>query len=287
IDINPKVLNTNYPAKVAIQGDANEVLPALLRKLKAKIHENNICFDARYKEVSQLISEQKASYKQEWYKHDSGSRVNPALFFDALRKRLPDDGYVVVDDGNHTFLTAELMPIHTARTMISPTDFNCMGYAVPATIGTKLLNPEKDVVSIIGDGAFLMTCMEITTASKNGLGAIFTIFNDGELSQISQAQEVPYNRKTCSVLADTRMQGVAMATGAAYVRIDENSDIDEMLDEAWRISKAGQPVVLDVNIDYSKQTRFTKGIVGTNLKRLPLNMKVRMISRALVRKVTC
>ncbi|KZZ33157.1 hypothetical protein A3757_19630 [Oleiphilus sp. HI0117] len=60
-----------------------------------------------------------------------------------------------------------------------------------------------------------------------------------------------------------------------------------MLDEAWRISKAGQPVVLDVNIDYSKQTRFTKGIVGTNLKRLPLNMKVRMISRALVRKVTC
>ena len=286
IDINPQVLNANYPAKVAIQGDANEVLPALLKRLESKVRQSNICFDTRINSVKKLIAEQKSLYKQEWLAHDSQDRVNPARFFDALRARLPDDGIVVVDDGNHTFLTAELMPIHTARGMISPTDFNCMGYAVPATIGAKLLNPEKDVVSIIGDGAFLMTCMEIVTATKNGLGAIFTVFNDGELSQISQAQEVPYNRKTCSVLADTRIQGVAMATGAEYIRIETDTEIESALHKAWGQSQKGIPVILDVNIDYSKQTRFTKGIVGTNLKRLPLNMKVRMISRALVRKVT-
>lgn len=286
IDINPEVLNANYPAKVAIQADANEVMPALLAKLKARIADSNICFDARRNQVSELIAAQKRAYRDEWAKHDSRDRVNPSLFFEALRKKLPDDGFVVVDDGNHTFLTAELMPIHTSRSMISPTDFNCMGYAVPATIATKLVNPEKDVVSIVGDGAFLMTCMEIATATKNQLGAIFTVFNDGELSQISQAQEVPYNRKTCSILADTRMQGVAMATGAQYVRMEQNGDIQNAIDEAWAYSKQGKPVILDVNIDYSKQTRFTKGIVGTNLKRLPMNMKVRMISRALVRKVT-
>ncbi|MFT7186174.1 MAG: acetolactate synthase-1/2/3 large subunit [Pseudohongiellaceae bacterium] len=49
-------------------------------------------------------------------------------------------------------------------------------YVVPAT---KLANSNKYVVSIIGDGAFLMTYMEIIAASEDNIGAIFTIFNDG------------------------------------------------------------------------------------------------------------
>jgi len=286
IDINPEAINANYPAKIAITGDSKDIAPLLLQKLEAKITEQNINVCARMKSVSANIAKDKLAYTKEWHQHDTKGRVNPSKFFDALRVKLPDDGFVVVDDGNHTFLTAELMPIHTPRSMISPTDFNCMGYAVPATIAAKLANPDKDVVSIVGDGAFLMTCMEIITASEHRLGAIFTVFNDGELSQIAQAQNVPYNRKTCTVLGNTRFQGVAQATGAEYVRIENDSDINECIDKAWEHSKKGCPVILDVNVDYSKQTRFTKGIVGTNLKRLPLNTKIRMVSRALVRKVT-
>jgi len=286
IDINPEALNANYPAQVAIEGDSVDVTPRLLQKLEERAKKQNFNASTRLKNVSTQVAKDKQGYKKEWLAHDTKGRVNPLKFFDGLRAKLPDDGFVVVDDGNHTFLTAELMPIFTPRSMISPTDFNCMGYAVPATIATKLANPDKDVVSIIGDGAFLMTCMEIITASENNLGAIFTVFNDGELSQISQAQNVPYNRKTCTVLGNTRFQGVAQATGAKYLCINNDADIKEALDKAWEHSKNGCPVILDVNIDYSKQTRFTKGIVGTNLKRLPLNTKIRMISRALVRKVT-
>ena len=289
IDINSKVLSANYPAKVAIEADARIVVPALLRKLEARLSESKELageISLRKEKLTQAIKQDKATYREEWHKHDSGERVNPVCLFDALREQLPDDGFVVIDDGNHTFLTAELMPIHTPRHMISPTDFNCMGYAVPATIATKLMHLDKDVVGIIGDGAFLMTCMEIATAASNDLGAIFIIFNDGELSQISQAQQVPYNRKTCTVLRDSRFEGVALATGAHYVRIENNEAVKQGLEQAWTESKAGKPVIVDVNIDYSKKTRFTKGIVGTNLKRLPLNMKVKMISRALVRKVT-
>lgn len=289
VDINPTVLSANYPAKVAIEGDARAVVPALLKTLEKRLEANTDLLEtiaSRKAAMTTLISTEKASYREEWHKHESGDRVNPVVFFDALRTKLPDDGFVVVDDGNHTFLTAELMPIHTPRHMISPTDFNCMGYAVPATISTKLMHPTKDVVGIIGDGAFLMTCMEITTAARNKLGAIFIIFNDGELSQISQAQEVPYNRKTCTVLHDSRFEGVAMATGAYYLRIENNGDVTSALDTAWSEAAKGKPVIVDIHIDYSKKTRFTQGIVGTNLKRLPLNMKVKMISRALVRKVT-
>lgn len=289
IDINPAVLNANYPTKIALEGDAKILVPVLLKALQKRLESDLALKEiiaSRKKALIDLIKTQKENYREEWRKHDSDKRVNPVVFFDSLRSKLPDDGYVVVDDGNHTFLTAELMPIHTPRSMISPTDFNCMGYAVPATISTKLMHPTKDVVGIIGDGAFLMTCMEITTASRNNLGAIFVVFNDGELSQISQAQQVPYNRKTCTVLHDNRFEGVALATGAHYIRLEHNAQVTECLNAAWLETAKGRPVIIDVNIDYSKQTRFTKGIVGTNLKRLPLNMKVKMVSRALVRKVT-
>lgn len=286
IDINPDVLSANYPAKVGITGDAKLILPELVKKLKLKLEETKQNRENRLQKIKSEIAKNKQTYTEEWFQNDSKARVNPAKFFSALRSTLPDDGFVVVDDGNHTFLTAELMPIHKPRHMISPTDFNCMGYAVPATIATKMANPDKAVVGIIGDGAFLMTCMEINTASRNQIGAIFAVFNDGELSQIAQAQQVPYNRKTCTVLGVTRFEGIALATGAEYLRIETNEDIFENLKTAWTLTQEGRPVILDVNIDYSKKTRFTQGIVGTNLKRLPFAAKLRMISRALVRKVT-
>ena len=53
-----------------------------------------------------------------------------------------------------------------------------------------------------------------------------------------------------------------------------------------RLLLVREPVIVDVRIDYSKRTRFTKGVVGTVLKRFPLGDKVRFIGRALVRKVT-
>ncbi|MCW7469750.1 thiamine pyrophosphate-binding protein [Leptospira kanakyensis] len=286
IDINPDVFHTNYPAKVNIQGDAKIILPELVKRLQNKLQLTKESREDRIQVLTAEIQKNKQNYMEEWFQHNSNDRVNPAKFFSVLRSSLPDDGFVVVDDGNHTFLTAELMPIHKPRHMISPTDFNCMGYAVPATIATKLANPDKAVVGIIGDGAFLMTCMELVTASRNQIGAVFAVFNDGELSQISQAQQVPYNRKTCTVLGTTRFEGIALATGAEYLKIQTNDDIKQKLDEAWSLTKEGRPVILDVHIDYSKKTRFTQGIVGTNLKRLPFAAKVRMIGRALVRRVT-
>ena len=65
----------------------------------------------------------------------------PARFFDELRRQMPDDAIAMVDDGNHTYLTAELSRCIAAAALIVPTDFNCMGYAVPAAVGAKLSRP--------------------------------------------------------------------------------------------------------------------------------------------------
>ncbi|TQV81566.1 thiamine pyrophosphate-binding protein [Aliikangiella coralliicola] len=279
IDINPKVFNRNYPARVSLQGDAKEITRILLDKLHFAVPKRD-CHA-----LEKQIAEDKKSYRISWQESDKDDVVNPVRFFDELRMLIDDDSIVVVDDGNHTFLTAELLPIHQPKGMISPTDFNCMGYAVPAAIGAKIAQPEKQVVSIVGDGAFLMTAMELATASKNEIATINFIFSDGELSQISQAQQKSYNRTTCTELVSVKIKGIAMATGAEYLTINNNTEIAAAISKALELAEQNKPVIVDVNIDYSRPTSFTNGVVKTNIKRLPFDTKVRMIGRAVYRKV--
>ncbi len=232
------------------------------------------------------IARDKAAYVDEWLAPDSRGRVNPARFFAELRRQVADDAIAVVDDGNHTYLTAELFPVHSGGRLIVPTDFNAMGYATPAAIGAKLAQPALEVFAIVGDGAFMMTCMEIVSATTHNLGIVYYVFPDGELSQIAQAQEIPYNRKPCSILGGVKLEGVALATGAAYVPMTDDGAIVAAIAEARGIAAMGRPVIVDVAIDYTKRTAFTKGAVKTNFRRFPLAQRLRMVARALARKLT-
>jgi acetolactate synthase-1/2/3 large subunit len=280
IDINPDVFNANHPAKVAISGDAGAVLRQFLQELEARLPRRNANGTLR-----DQIRSDKAAYRESWYRHDAKDIVNPARFFDALRQAMPDNGILAIDDGNHTFLTAELMPIHAPKSVILPTDFNCMGYAVPAAIGAKLACPDRAVQAIVGDGAFMMTCMEILTAVTNNLGVVYYVFNDGGLAQIGQAQAIPYGRKPCTQLGKLNIEGVAIATGAAYLPMNDNNAIADVIGEANEIATGGRPVIVGVRIDYSKKTAFTLGAVKTNFGRFPLNEKLRFLTRAAIRHV--
>jgi len=166
---------------------------------------------------------------------------------------------VIADDGNHTFLAAELMPIHGPRRFFSPSDFNAMGYCVPATIGAKQARPDVDVVGIVGDGALLMTGMELITAARCGLGIVMVVFNDGELSQIAQAQQIPYNRKTCTVLTELDYAALSQALGVEYVSIPDNEALEAGLADAFGKAADNRPVLVDLRVDYSRKTRFTQG----------------------------
>ena len=280
VDINPRVFNKNYPARVAVEADAGNALRVLIDELK-----QNGVRPGDATSVKQTIKSEKDAFFRSWTEKTNKNRVGPGIFFRELRARLDDDAYVVVDDGNHTFLAAELFPVHRSKHFISPTDFNCMGYCVPATVGVKLTHPDKQVVGVVGDGAFLMTGLEIITAARLGLGAIFCVFNDGELAQISQLQTVPLNRKTCTVLGELKVEGIAAATGAAYLRMQNDLRAGTVLDEALKISRGGRPVIVDVNVDYSRKSEFTKGIVKVSLGRFPFDQKLRFIGRAIKRHV--
>jgi acetolactate synthase I/II/III large subunit len=281
IDISREAIGRNFPAKVGLAGDSRLIVPELLARIEARAPDQR----ARRVEVEGRISRDKAAYRAEWRHHDSGDRVNPALFFEELRNHLQDEAIMTVDDGNHTFLAAELFEVRRPRTFISPTDFNSMGYAVPAGVGAKLANPGRQVVSIVGDGAFLMTGLESITAVTLGLEIAYFVFDDGELSQISQGQEIPYNRKSCTTLGNLRLKGIADAVGARYISIESNAGIANAIRDALTPGRK-QPVIVDVHVDYSKRTRFTKGVVKTAMKSFPLRDKARFVARAVVRKIT-
>jgi acetolactate synthase-1/2/3 large subunit len=278
IDIDENVFNKNYKSKLAIQGDAKQVLECLLTELTKKNIEKT------HSQLIPSIAKDKEAYYKEWadYKFD---RVNPYTFFKSLRQHLEDDAITVVDDGNHTFLTVELFKNLKSKHLISPTDFNCMGYCVPAAIGAKFVNPDKQVIGIVGDGAFLMTGLELLTAKRNHLGIVIFVFHDGELSQISQGQEIPYNRKTATEIGDFKLEGIADAVGATYFVIENDAQIDQTIHASLKEAKFNNIVLVDVHIDYKKRTRFTKGVVKSVLNNFPFNDKVRFIGRALKRKI--
>jgi len=279
IDINPEVFHRNFPAKVAITGDASQVLAQLasaIEQQKPKSKRDPAVFQKQ-------IAQHKSDYFSSWLTELQKDKVSPGHFYHALDQQLPQSVYIVVDDGKHTFLTAELMPIYQPRHFLSPTDFNCMGYCVPAGIGVKLTHPQDPVAAIVGDGAFLMTGMELLTATTYGIGIMVFVFHDGELGQISQFQKIPLNRKTCTVLGDYQVKGVADAVGAHFIAMDNDHQIANVIEEAYDKAQQGEPVVVDVRIDYSRKTAFTKGVVKTNMGRMALTDKMRFLTRALKR----
>ncbi len=279
IDINPEVFDKNYPTKISIEGDAKEALQFLAEELEKII-------DIKEKEsvvLTKMILEEKEKYFREWKEKPLAEKVSPGFFFEALTKFTDDDTYFVVDDGKHTYLAAELLPVNQSRHFVSPTDFNCMGFCVPAAIGAKFMNPSNQVIGIVGDGGFLMTGMETLTATSYKKGIVYFVFHDGELGQISQFQKIPLKRKVASVIGNVNIKGIADACGATYFCMANDAEIEIVMQKAFQEVTNNVPVIVDVVIDYSKKTYMTKGVVKVNLARFSFKEKVRFIGRAVKR----
>ncbi len=278
-DINPAVFHANYPAEVAIAatpggaaGPARAAGPTRPRASRA----------ATCARASRATSRRTST--SGWRTTRATASIRRASSRPAARA-VADDAYLLADDGNHTFLVAELFAPTRSRHVLSPTDFNCMGWCVPAAIGVKLTHTGPAGGRRGRDGAFLMTGLEILTATEHRLGIVYYVFNDGELSQISQGAAAALQPQGLHGAAEVQFRGIAHATGAAYLPMNADAEIDAVIAQAEATAAEGRPVVVDVRIDYSKPTRFTQGIVRTNLQRMDWGSKARLIGRAAWRRV--
>jgi acetolactate synthase-1/2/3 large subunit len=275
VDIEPSVLGRNHPAAVALAGDGAMVVTALLARLETRPR------DERLREVLRGGHE---GVRRETLA-EAGARVSPARLVAALQERFGPETIFTADSGNGTFLGVELLRLERPGRFLAPVDYSCMGYAVPAAIGAKLARPESPVVALAGDGAFLMTGLELLTAANLGVPVVVFVLRDGELAQIAQFQGVALSRKTCSRLPDYDLEALCRGLGVECLTLAADRAIDEVVGRAAAAASEGRPVVVDVAIDYSRKTYFTRGVVKTNLLRLPWPDRLRMLSRALTRKL--
>jgi acetolactate synthase-1/2/3 large subunit len=275
IDIDPGVLNRNFAANVAIAADAKAALEALLELLPDRGGDDKL---------REQIRAGHHKVWQDWQKQE-GKRVSPPKLIRSLQARFGPQAIFTADSGNGLFLGMECLRFDHPRQFLAPVDYSCMGYAIPAAIGAKLANPDKPVIALAGDGALLMTGLEMITAATLQLPVVVVVLRDRELAQIAQFQQTALNRKTASEIGDYDVAQLFGSLGVNTMSVDSNEQIEACLHDAGRIAAAGRPVVLDVAIDYSEKTYFTKGVIKTNLLRLPWSDRLRFIGRAAVRRL--
>ncbi len=276
VDIERGVLGRNYPARLAVCSDAAAFVRGLVGRMPASTDRP----DPRAG-----IAAGHHKIKKIWRAERSPDRVTPAAFFSVLQRLAGPDTVWVTDSGNGTFLAMEHLRLDRPGRFIAPVDFSCMGYSVPAAIAAKMATPGRDVVALSGDGALLMTGLELMTAAANSVGPVVCVLRDLELAQIVQLQRTAYNRDTCSVLAPFEVEDLARTTSCRYLCAETDADLEPVLDDAFAYSRRGAPVVVEIRIDYSRKTYFTKGVITTNFWRLSWAERLRMGMRAATRRL--
>ena len=278
VDIDPAVPGRNFPARVAVTADARELVPALLDRLDRRSPDDDL---------RERIERGLAEVREQWLDSEGESdRVSPLRLLEALQSRYGSEAAYVTDSGNGTFLALEGLRLDRPRRFLAPVDYSCMGYSVPAAVGAALGRPGEPTVALVGDGAFLMTGLELLTAAARELPLLALVLRDGELAQIAQFQEMALDRKVASRLPDYDVGGICRACGAAHLELSSDGEIEGVLDEAGAVLSDGRPAVVEVAVDYSYRTYLTRGAVKTSFRRLPWKERLRMIGRAAVRKVT-
>jgi acetolactate synthase I/II/III large subunit len=276
VDIDPAVPGRNYPVHTAVVADSGETVDRLLPQLRARTPDPAL---------RSRIADGHAGVESAWAAQRSRDRVTPHALLRAIQERLGPDTIFTTDSGNGTFLAMEILRLDRPRSFLAPVDYSCMGYSVPAALGAAIAAPHRPVVALAGDGAFLMTGLEMLTAAAYHVPLVIFVLRDRELAQIAQFQHTAMNRKTASAVHDYDLSALCAGAGIECLALDSDAAIPAVLDAVATARADSRPVVVDVAIDYSARTYFTKGVVKTNLLRLPWPDRIRFIARAVGRRI--
>ena len=162
-------------------------------------------------------------------------------FFTALRVALPRDAILVTDSGLHQVLARRYFPVLASGGLIFPSDFQSMGFGLPAAIGAKLAAPDRPVVVVLGDGGFLMSGLELATAVRDSVPVVVIVFNDGQLNLIRMQQLREFGHSHGVELRVPDLGQLAESFGARYSA--SSGDISGRIREA--ISEV-QPTLIEV-----------------------------------------
>jgi acetolactate synthase-1/2/3 large subunit len=221
IDIDPAEIKKNITPNIPIVGDCKNILP----RLTAGVLPRERC------EIPTEIV----------VVPDRENFANPKRVMEKLSQTF-DNAIVCADVGQSLIWTAKYYK--NPNRILTSGGMGTMGYALPAAIGAKLAAPNKTVISICGDGAFMMSLAELATLCEQDLSIIIVVFNNGSLGMVEEFQ-----RNSGQGVFAVKMPGnpnISKLAESFYIlssTIAQNSDIDTAIETAKLV---GGTVIIEV-----------------------------------------
>lgn len=236
IDIDPAEISKNVPSFLPIVGDASNIIASINDHLSPEsMTAEESC---REDWLNFLLK-----IKTDREKPADSSRMNIPLILERLKKIIPDP-IMTTDVGRHQIFAAHHFPVDRKNSFITSGGLGTMGFGLPAAIGAKAGMPDDTVISISGDGSFLMCCQELVTAVEENLPVIAIVMKDQRLGMISQLQDAFYDKRynCCDLGGCVDFTQVAEGMGALGIRVERPEDIDAAIEKA---AASGRPAVIE------------------------------------------
>jgi acetolactate synthase I/II/III large subunit len=274
VDVNPQNLGRNVPAHVAVCSDSRVFLARLpsdgddVRRAPCPAlwqHIQNLRHVDRCEAATVRIA----------------PAVDPMFFLSRLRAALGPDELIFVDVTAATHWAAETLEVPGPRRFFTPADNQSMGWAIPAAIGAQQVRPDRQVVCVTGDGCFLMSAIETSTAARAGLPVKFFVLDDGAYHYMQMLQEPMYRRTTATEIARIDFAAFAQSMGLTFNQITDNADA---LTGIQRALATPGPVLTRVVVSYEgRELRWLNALRAQYVRKLPNPQKVRLAARIGVR----
>ena len=175
-----------------------------------------------------------------------GSGLMPGALIRVARARLPDEGVLTVDAGQHKVLATDLWQTRRPRGFLSSSGLGSMAVAIPAALAAKLVEPGTPVLCFVGDGGFLMRAGDLETAVREALPVVIVVFNDRTLNLIKLQQDRRGYDRLGSGFAASDFAAVARGFGFEAATVDSEVEFDAALARALA---SGRPWLIDAQIN--------------------------------------
>jgi acetolactate synthase I/II/III large subunit len=250
IDIDGTEIGKNVPIAVGIVGDAKATLRDLIDEIKSRSKKRNYKTSPYYKEIQQL----RKSWEDELVEIRKDDPMCMARILKEVRDFLRRDAIVVTSAGLPQEYTCQQFPMYHPRSYITSGGYSTMGFGIGAAIGAKLAQPNKQVLAIEGDGSFLQTGEEMTTARQYGIPIVTLVLNNfGWVSirdhQINQHGE---GRQLATEFIDSKGKlyspdfvKLAEAYDCYGERIMKPEDVRPVLKRAF---ESGRPAIIEAQV---------------------------------------
>ena len=169
-----------------------------------------------------------------------------------VRKAMPDDGIVCLDNGMYKIWFARCYRTYTANTLLLDNALATMGAGLPSAIAAKMLHPQRRVLAICGDGGFMMNSQELETAVRLGLDLVVLIIEDRAYGMIRWKQAVDGFEDYGMSFGNPDFVTYAKAYGAHGHRIESTASLLRTLEGAFN---AGGVHLVTVPVDYRENIR--------------------------------